>query len=158
MKKNRGFMFVELIIILGIFTVIIFPMIMLMNKNIKIVENIRINNEIIKTAENIENILINLSEKEEISDKYFLDFDKKEKTAVLKSSGGSEITKLRGVKYIYLCEITVSQKKILYQEEGIEKEFGKAEVIKVKIGTDEKIKEIEKVLAGNLYEKYEYKQ
>ena len=72
MKKNRGFMFVELIIILGIFTVIIFPMIMLMNKNIKIVENIRINNEIIKTAENIENILINLSEKEEISDKYFL--------------------------------------------------------------------------------------
>lgn len=158
MKKNRGFMFVELIVILGIFTVIIFPMIMLMNKNIKIVENIRINNEIIKTAENIENILINLSEKEEISDKYFLDFDKKEKTAVLKSSGGGEITKLRGVKYIYLCEITVSQKKILYQEEGIEKEFGKAEVIKVKIGTDEKIKEIEKVLAGNLYEKYEYKQ
>lgn len=158
MKKNRGFMFVELIIILGIFTVIIFPMIMLMNKNIKIVENIRINNEIIKTTENIENILINLSEKEEISDKYFLDFDKKEKTAVLKSSGGSEITKLRGVKYIYLCEITVSQKKILYQEEGIEKEFGKAEVIKIKIGTDEKIKEIEKVLAGNLYEKYEYKQ
>lgn len=148
MKKNRGFMFVELIIILGIFTVIIFPMIMLMNKNIKIVENIRINNEIIKTTENIENILINLSEKEEISDKYFLDFDKKEKTAVLKSSGGSEITKLRGVKYIYLCEITVSQKKILYQEEGI----------KIKIGTDEKIKEIEKVLAGNLYEKYEYKQ
>ena len=158
MKKNRGFMFVELIVILGIFTVIIFPMIMLMNKNIKIVENIRINNEIIKTTENIENILINLSEKEEISDKYFLDFDKKEKTAVLKSSGGSEITKLRGVKYIYLCEITVSQKKILYQEEGIEKEFGKAEVIKIKIGTDEKIKEIEKVLAGNLYEKYEYKQ
>ena len=79
MKKNRGFMFVELIVILGIFIVIIFPMIMLMNKNIKIVENIRINNEIIKTAENIENILINLSEKEEISDKYFLDFDKKKK-------------------------------------------------------------------------------
>lgn len=158
MKKNRGFMFVELIIILWIFTVIIFPMIMLMNKNIKIVENIRINNEIIKTTENIENILINLSEKEEISDKYFLDFDKKEKTAVLKSSGGGEITKLRDIKYISLCEIIVFQKKILYQEEGIEKEFGKAEVIKVKIGTDEKIKEIEKVLAGNLYEKYEYKQ
>lgn len=158
MKKNRGFMFVELIIILGIFTVIIFPMIMLMNKNIKIVENIRINNEIIKTAENIENILVNLSEKEEISDKYFLDFDKKEKTAVLKSSGGSEITKLRDIKYISLCEIIVSQKKIFFQEERIEKEFGKAEIIKIKIGTDEKIKEIEKVLAGNLYEKYEYKQ
>ena len=158
MKKNKGFMFVELIVILGIFTVIIFPMIMLMNKNIKIVENIRINNEIIKTAENIENILINLSEKEEISDKYFLDFDKKEKTAVLKSSEGAEITKLRDIKYISLCEITVSQKKIFFQEEGIEKEFGKAEVIKIKIGTDGKIKEIEKVLAGNLYEKYEYKQ
>ncbi len=158
MKKNRGFMFVELIVILGIFIVIIFPMIMLMNKNIKIVENIRINNEIIKTAENIENILINLSEKEEISDKYFLDFDKKEKTAVLKSSGGGELTKLRDIKYISLCEITVSQKKIFFQEEGIEKEFGKAGVIKIKIGTDEKIKEIEKVLAGNLYEKYEYKQ
>ena len=77
--KKKGFIFTELIVVMGVFSVIIFPMIMLMNKNIKIVQNLRTEYEISKTAGNIENILINLAGKDRLSAKYFWNLIKNKK-------------------------------------------------------------------------------
>ena len=115
--KKKGFIFTELIVVMGVFSVIIFPMIMLMNKNIKIVQNLRTEYEITKTAGNIENILINLAGKDRLSAKYFLEFDKKRKTAVLKNGGG-EITVLRNIQYLSYGEIEISEKKIFFPGRG----------------------------------------
>ena len=39
--RKRGYLFAELIIVMGLFSVIIFPLVMLMNKNIKNLNFIR---------------------------------------------------------------------------------------------------------------------
>ena len=84
-----------------------------------------------------------------------MEFDKKQKTAVLKNGGG-EITVLRNIQYLSYGEIEISEKKIFFREEesGAEKEFGKVRVFKLKLGDGYtgKIREIQKVLTGNLYD------
>lgn len=52
--RKRGYLFAELIIVMGLFSVIIFPLVMLMNKNIKNLNFIREDYEIRKVTKNLE--------------------------------------------------------------------------------------------------------
>lgn len=141
MMKNKGFIFIELLMVMGIFTMIIFPMVMLMNKNIKLITVIRTGNEIERTAENIENIVLNLIENKKQGQRYFLEFNSEENSVFFKDDSGKNITQLRGIKYISKGEAVILKKKIFYEEEGIEKEFGNIYILELKLN-DKKIRKV----------------
>lgn len=141
MMKNKGFIFIELLMVMGIFTMIIFPMVMLMNKNIKLITVIRTGNEIERTAENIENIVLNLIENKKHGQRYFLEFNSGENSAFFKDDSGKNITQLRNIKYISKGEAVILKKKIFYEEEGMEKEFGNIYILELKLN-DKKIRKV----------------
>ncbi len=141
MMKNKGFIFIELLMVMGIFTMIIFPMVMLMNKNIKLITVIRTGNEIERTAENIENIVLNLIENKKHGQRYFLEFNSGENSAFFKDDSGKNITQLRSIKYISKGEAVILKKKIFYEEEGMEKEFGNIYILELKLN-DKKIRKV----------------
>ena len=139
MKKYRGFMFMELIVISGIFSVIILPLIMLMNKNIKNIRVIKYEYEMIKTTENLENIFNSLVKENEIEGRYF--FEKKENVFILKDSE-KKITVLRGIKYLENLEINIFKKNIFSEDDGEKKNISKVYVLEIK----DKNKNIRKIL------------
>lgn len=140
--KNKGFMFMELLIIMGIFAGIIFPMIMLMNKNIKNVIEIRKDYEVKRVSKNLENIFINLSKRENITGNYILELDKeKENFIFLKNISGREITKIGGFKYIPYGKADIFRKNIYFQENGKEEKLGEVFILELFIN-DKKIKKV----------------
>lgn len=143
MKKYRGFMFTELIVITGIFSIVILPLIMLMNKNIKNIRVIKYEYEMIKTAGNIENIFNSLIKEKEIEGRYFL--EKNENFFILKDSD-KKITILRGIKYLESLEINIFKKNIFSENNGEKKNISKVYILEIK----DKNKIIRKVL----YEKF----
>lgn len=139
MKKYRGFIFTELIVISGIFSIIILPLIMLMNKNIKNIKLIKYEYEVIKTTENLENIFNSLVKENEIEGRYFL--EKKENFFILKDSE-KKITVLRGIKYLENLEINIFKKNIFSEDDGEKKNISKIYVLEIK----DKNKNIRKIL------------
>lgn len=117
--KKRGFMFMELLLVGGIFTGIIFPLIMLMNKNIERVTDFKREHELKRVVENLENIF--LGRDMEIEGKYFLFPSENQKESfILKDETGRELVTLRNLKYTPKeNKITVSKRKVLSNEEEI---------------------------------------
>lgn len=138
-NKNRGFMFTELLVTGGIFIGIIFPLIMLMNKNIERVTDIRKENEIKRIAGNLENIFLTLLEKTEIDNNeinrieggYFL-IPKENESFILKNENGKEITQMRNIKY-FSNENTIEVRKkfLFYKENGVEKELTEIYILNI---------------------------
>ena len=133
-RKNRGFMFTELLVTGGIFIGIIFPLIMLMNKNIERVTDIRKENEIKRIAGNLENIFLTLLEKSEtnkIEGSYFL-IPKENESFILKNENGKEITQMRNIKYFSNENtIEVREKFLFYKENGVEKELTEIYILNI---------------------------
>lgn len=133
-RKNRGFMFTELLVTGGIFVGIIFPLIMLMNKNIERVTDIRKENEIKRISGNLENIFLTLLEKSEIDKiegRYFL-IPKENESFVLKNENGKEITQMRNIKY-FSNENTIEVRKkfLFYKENDVEKELTEIYILNI---------------------------
>lgn len=141
--KIKGYLFTEIFIIMGIFSTVVFPMIMLMNKNINFLNYIRKEYEVKRLSVNLENIFLNLIEREKIETKYYIIQDENEKTLfILKDSEGKQITKLRNVRNISDIKIFLSEKKVFIMENTTEKELCKVFVLEIQI----KDKVIRKIL------------
>lgn len=124
--KKRGFMFVELLLVGGIFTGIIFPLIMLMNKNIERITDFKREHDLKRVTENLENIFLDRDmEIMEIEGKYFLFPSENQKESfVLKDETGKELITMRNLKYIPKeNRITVSKRKVFSGEEGNKEEI-----------------------------------
>lgn len=143
MKKYRGFMFTELIVITGIFSIIILPLIMLMNKNIKNIRLIKYEYEMIKTVGNIENIFNSLIKEKEIEGRYFLE---KNKSFFILKDSDKKITILRGIKYLENLEINIFKKNIFSENDGEKKNISKVYVLE--------IRDKNKIIRKILYEKF----
>lgn len=133
-RKNRGFMFTELLVTGGIFIGIIFPLIMLMNKNIERITDIRKENEIKRISGNLENIFLTLLEKSEtnkIEGRYFLIL-KENESFILKNENGKEITQMRNIKY-FSNENTIEVRKkfLFYKENDVEKELTEIYILNI---------------------------
>lgn len=160
-RKNRGFIFAELLLTAGLFTGIIFPLIMLMNKNIERISEFRKENEARRITENLENIFLTLSNSQsdnlkikeqrkitEIEGSYFL-IPVGEGIFVLKNENGAEITKLRNIKY-FLSEnshvsenkIKIAKKSVYFEENNMQKEITEIYILYI----DFKNKKIRKIL------------
>lgn len=160
-RKNRGFIFAELLLTAGLFTGIIFPLIMLMNKNIERISDFRKENEARRITENLENIFLTLSNSQsdnlkikeqgkiiEIEGSYFL-IPVGEGVFVLKNENGAEITKLRNIKY-FLSEnshvsenkIKIVKKSVYFEENSMQKEITEIYILYI----DFKNKKIRKIL------------
>lgn len=143
MKKYRGFIFTELIVITGIFSIIILPLIMLMNKNIKNIRVIKYEYEMIRTAENLENIFNSLIKEKEIEGRYFLE---KNKSFFILKDSDKKITILRGIKYMESLEINIFKKNIFSENDGEKKNISKVYIIEIKYKN--------KIIRKILYEKF----
>ncbi len=146
--RKKGYLFAELIIVLGLFSVIIFPLVMLMDKNIKSLNFIREDYEIRKITKNLETVLEKILKNEGENLNFSLLEDEAEKGSfILSNSRGEKITKFRNIRINNKVEISVEKRKIF--AENSEKDIGEIFVLEIKAG--DKIKK--KILSVQSNEK-----
>lgn len=140
--KRKGYLFIEIIVIMGVFSVIIFPLVMLMDKNINKINFIREEYEVKKIVDNLEKVFVKILQDDKNKDlEYRLTKDKDE-NFLLSNSLGKNITRLRGIRLNSEVKIFIEKKKVFIEEDKIKKEFLNIFILKVKI----KDKIIKKVL------------
>ena len=146
--RKKGYLFAELIIVLGLFSVIIFPLVMLMDKNIKSLNFIREDYEIRKITKNLETVLEKILKNEGENLNFSLLEDEAEKGSfILSNSRGEKITKFRNIRINNKVEISVEKRKIF--AENSDKDIGEIFVLEIKAG--DKIKK--KILSVQSNEK-----
>lgn len=131
--KVRGYLFIELIMIMGIFSIIIFPLVMLMNKNINYITIIRNEYETEKFIGNLENIFIKLLKNPENQNKKYNLIQDDEGNFILKNDFGKEITKLRNIRINSDIKISLNKEKIFLEEDNLKKEFTKIFILEIKL-------------------------
>lgn len=131
--RKRGYLFAELIIVMGLFSVIIFPLVMLMNKNIKNLNFIREDYEIRKVTKNLEIVFEKILKTDRENLNFSLIKDKAEIGGfILLNDRGEKITKFRNIKINKSIEISVKKRKIF--AENIEEDIGEIFVLEIKTG------------------------
>ena len=97
--RKKGYLFAELIIVLGLFSIVIFPLVMLMDKNIKSLNFIREDYEIRKITKNLETVFEKILKTERENLNFSLLEDKTENgNFILLNSRGEKITKFRNIR------------------------------------------------------------
>lgn len=133
-SKKGGYLFIELIGVMFLFSLVLFPMVMLTDKNITKLIYLKKDYEIKKLSHNLENIFLNLLEKNsESRDFYIIPDTEKENVLILKNGDGEIVTKLRNIKNISDVKISINEKKIFKEESGIKEEFYKILVLEIQI-------------------------
>lgn len=131
--RKRGYLFAELIIVIGLFSVIIFPLVMLMNKNIKNLNFIREDYEIRKVTKNLEIVFEKILKTDRENLNFSLIKDKTEiGSFILLNGRGEKITKFRNIRINNKIEISVEKRKIFAEDR--EKNIGEIFVLEIKTG------------------------
>ena len=131
--RKKGYLFAELIIVLGLFSVIIFPLVMLMDKNIKSLNFIREDYEIRKITKNLETVFEKILKNEGENLNFFLLEDKTENGSfILLNSRREKITKFRNIRINNKIEISVEKRKIFAEDR--EKNIGEIFILEIKTG------------------------
>lgn len=131
--RKRGYLFAELIIVLGLFSIVIFPLVMLMDKNIKNLNFIREDYEIRKITKNLETVFEKILKNEGENLNFSLSEDKTESGSFILLNGrGEKITKFRNIRINNKVEISVEKRKIF--AENNEKDIGEIFVLEIKAG------------------------
>ena len=131
--RKKGYLFAELIIVLGLFSVIIFPLVMLMDKNIKSLNFIREDYEIRKITKNLETVLEKILKNEGENLNFSLLEDKTENGSfILLNSRGEKITKFRNIRINKDIKISVKKRKILAEDS--KKDIGEIFILEIKTG------------------------
>ena len=106
--RKRGYLFAELIIVMGLFSVIIFPLVMLMNKNIKNLNFIREDYEIRKVTKNLEIVFEKILKTDRENLNFSLIKDKTEiGSFILLNVRGEKITKFRNIRTVSYTHLTL---------------------------------------------------
>ena len=152
-EKKRVFFFAELIIVLGLFSIVIFPLVMLMDKNIKSLNFIREDYEIRKITKNLETVFEKILKTERENLNFSLLEDKTENGSfILLNSRGEKITKFRNIRINKDIKISVKKRKILAEES--KKDIGEIFILEIKTG--DRIKK--RILSVQSDEKIEKKE
>ena len=131
--RKKGYLFAELIIVLGLFSVIIFPLVMLMDKNIKSLNFIREDYEIRKITKNLETVFEKILKNEGENLNFFLLEDKTENGSfILLNSRREKITKFRNIRINKDIKIFVKKRKILAEDS--KKDIGEIFILEIKTG------------------------
>ena len=131
--RKKGYLFAELIIVLGLFSIVIFPLVMLMDKNIKSLNFIREDYEIRKITKNLETVFEKILKTERENLNFSLLEDKTENGSfILLNSRGEKITKFRNIRINNKIEISVEKRKIFAEDR--EKNIGEIFVLEIKTG------------------------
>lgn len=131
--RKRGYLFAELIIVMGLFSVIIFPLVMLMNKNIKNLNFIREDYEIRKVTKNLEIVFEKILKTERENLNFSLLEDKTENVSfILLNNRGEKITKFRNIRINNDIKISVKKRKILAEDS--KKDIGEIFILEIKTG------------------------
>lgn len=131
--RKKGYLFAELIIVLGLFSVIIFPLVMLMDKNIKSLNFIREDYEIRKITKNLETVFEKILKTERENLNFSLLEDKTENgNFILLNSRGEKITKFRNIRINKDIKISVKKRKILAEDS--KKDIGEIFILEIKTG------------------------
>ena len=131
--RKKGYLFAELIIVLGLFSVIIFPLVMLMDKNIKSLNFIREDYEIRKITKNLETVFEKILKTERENLNFSLLEDKAENgNFILLNSRGEKITKFRNIRINKDIKISVKKRKILAEDS--KKDIGEIFILEIKTG------------------------
>lgn len=131
--RKKGYLFAELIIVLGLFSVIIFPLVMLMDKNIKSLNFIKEDYEIRKITKNLETVFEKILKTERENLNFSLLEDKTENGSfILLNSRGEKITKFRNIRINKDIKISVKKRKILAEDS--KKDIGEIFILEIKTG------------------------
>ena len=131
--RKKGYLFAELIIVLGLFSIVIFPLVMLMDKNIKSLNFIREDYEIRKITKNLETVFEKILKTERENLNFFLLEDKTENGSfILLNSRREKITKFRNIRINKDIKISVKKRKILAEDS--KKDIGEIFVLEIKTG------------------------
>ena len=131
--RKKGYLFAELIIVLGLFSIVIFPLVMLMDKNIKSLNFIREDYEIRKITKNLETVFEKILKTERENLNFSLLEDKTENGSfILLNSRGEKITKFRNIRINKDIKISVKKRKILAEES--KKDIGEIFILEIKTG------------------------
>lgn len=131
--KKKGYLFAELIIVLGLFSIVIFPLVMLMDKNIKSLNFIREDYEIRKITKNLETVFEKILKTERENLNFSLLEDKTENgNFILLNSRGEKITKFRNIRINKDIKISVKKRKILAEDS--KKDIGEIFILEIKTG------------------------
>ncbi|WP_427041760.1 hypothetical protein HUW86_07615 [Fusobacterium sp. SB021] len=131
--RKKGYLFAELIIVLGLFSIVIFPLVMLMDKNIKSLNFIREDYEIRKITKNLETVFEKILKTERENLNFSLLEDKTENgNFILLNSRGEKITKFRNIRINKDIKISVKKRKILAEDS--KKDIGEIFILEIKTG------------------------
>lgn len=131
--KKKGYLFAELIIVLGLFSIVIFPLVMLMDKNIKSLNFIREDYEIRKITKNLETVFEKILKTERENLNFSLLENKTENgNFILLNSRGEKITKFRNIRINKDIKISVKKRKILAEDS--KKDIGEIFILEIKTG------------------------
>ena len=131
--KKKGYLFAELIIVLGLFSIVIFPLVMLMDKNIKSLNFIREDYEIRKITKNLETVFEKILKTERENLNFSLLEDKTENGSfILLNNRGEKITKFRNIRINKDIKISVKKRKILAEDS--KKDIGEIFILEIKTG------------------------
>lgn len=131
--RKKGYLFAELIIVLGLFSIVIFPLVMLMDKNIKSLNFIREDYEIRKITKNLETVFEKILKTERENLNFSLLEDKTENGSfILLNSRGEKITKFRNIRINKDIKIFVKKRKILAEDS--KKDIGEIFILEIKTG------------------------
>lgn len=131
--RKKGYLFAELIIVLGLFSIVIFPLVMLMDKNIKSLNFIREDYEIRKITKNLETVFEKILKTERENLNFSLLEDKAENgNFILLNSRGEKITKFRNIRINKDIKISVKKRKILAEDS--KKDIGEIFILEIKTG------------------------
>ena len=131
--RKKGYLFAELIIVLGLFSVIIFPLVMLMDKNIKSLNFIKEDYEIRKITKNLETVFEKILKTERENLNFSLLEDKTENGSfILLNSRREKITKFRNIRINKDIKISVKKRKILAEDS--KKDIGEIFILEIKTG------------------------
>lgn len=131
--RKKGYLFAELIIVLGLFSIVIFPLVMLMDKNIKSLNFIREDYEIRKITKNLETVFEKILKTERENLNFSLLEDKTENESfILLNSRGEKITKFRNIRINKDIKISVKKRKILAEDS--KKDIGEIFILEIKKG------------------------
>lgn len=131
--EKKGYLFAELIIVLGLFSIVIFPLVMLMDKNIKSLNFIREDYEIRKITKNLETVFEKILKTERENLNFSLLEDKTENGSfILLNSRGEKITKFRNIRINKDIKISVKKRKILAEDS--KKDIGEIFILEIKTG------------------------
>lgn len=131
--RKKGYLFAELIIVLGLFSIVIFPLVMLMDKNIKSLNFIREDYEIRKITKNLETVFEKILKTERENLNFSLLEDKTENVSfILLNNRGEKITKFRNIRINNDIKIYVKKRKILAEDS--KKDIGEIFILEIKTG------------------------